>query len=161
MSLVLHDHRPTILLVEDSPDEEMLIMRAIRRSTLPCQVLIAHNTDEAIDFLFARGPFEKRESRNPDVVVTDLKISSIGGAELITEIRGNPKTRLIPIVVLTSSASSAQIDDLYRRGANSFLEKPMDFDEFSNTIARIASYWGTLNTGPIIRNRTGSFPYPL
>jgi two-component system response regulator len=161
MSVVLKDRRPTILLVEDSPDEEMLVMRAVRRSSIACQMLVAHTTDEALDFLFGTGPFQGRESRNPDVIVTDLKVGSLGGAGLISAVRENAETRLIPIVVLTGSASEEQIDDAYRRGANSFIEKPMDFDEFATTITNLAGYWGLLNATASHARSLPSFPYSL
>lgn len=133
-------------MVEDSPDEEMLVMRGVRRSGLPCQILVAHSTDEGLDYLLARGAFSGRRSSNPDVIVTDLRIGSIGGAEFVSEVRANEETRLIPIVVLTGSATTSQVDDLYLRGANSFLEKPSDIDGFSETIRKIVCYWGMLNT---------------
>jgi two-component system, response regulator len=160
MTNVPHERKPTILLVEDSPDEEMLVMRSVKQSDTPCQMLVAHTTDEALDYLFRRGSFAGRESTSPDVVITDLKIRSIGGAELTSEIRRHPETHLLPIVVLTSAASEEQVRDLYERGANSFLEKPIDFDEFSAFVMRIARYWGALNTA-VSGSRFASFPYPL
>jgi two-component system response regulator len=161
MSIVRGERRPTILLIEDNQDEEAMTMRAIRRSTVACQVLVAHSTDEALDYLFGRSAFAGRESRNPDVIVTDFKIGPMGGAELISEIRGDPRTRLIPVVVLTGSASSDQIDDLYRRGANSLLEKPVEFDEFTTAVTRLARYWGLLNTSVPANPAVANYPYPL
>jgi two-component system response regulator len=158
---VRHDRRPTILLVEDSSDEEMLVMRAIRQSSLPCQILVAHTTEEALAFLCAKDAFQGRESENPDVIVTDLKVSAMGGADLVSAIRTEPTTRLIPIVVFSGSANTVEIDDLYRRGANSFLEKPMDIDEFATTITRIARYWGLLNATASPAKPAAGFPYPL
>jgi two-component system, response regulator len=160
MSFVSHDRKPTILLVEDNADEEMLVMRAVRKSRTPCHMLVAHTTDEALDYLLRRGNFAGREPTSPDVVITDLKISSIGGAELTSEIRRHPETHLLPIVVLTSAASEEQVSDLYARGANSFLEKPMDFEDFSAFVMRLAQYWCALNTA-VSGTRLGSFPYPL
>jgi two-component system response regulator len=158
---VVTDRRPTILLVEDSPDEEMLVMRSVRRSSIPCQLLVAHTTEEALDFLFCRGAFSGRESKNPDVIVTDLRIGSLGGAELISAVRVHAETRLIPIVVLSGSASDEQIKDAYLRGANSFIEKPMDFDEFATAISNLAGYWGFLNATASHGRIRPSFPYSL
>ena len=161
MSFVLNDRRPTILLIEDSPDEEMLVMRAVRRSAMPCQMLVAHTTEEALDFLFGQGAFTGRESKNPDVIITDLKVGALGGAELVSAVRANEATRLIPIVVLSGSASASQIEDVYLRGANSFIEKPMDFDEFATTITDLAHYWGVLNSTASQAKSLPSFPYSL
>jgi two-component system, response regulator len=160
MSLV-HERKPTILLVEDSRDEELLVIRAVRQTSLVCQVVVVHTTDEALDFLFRQGVFSGRDLTNPDVVVSDLKVHSIGGEGLVSEIRAHSETRLIPIVVLTSAASEKQIRDLYLRGANSFLEKPTDFEEFSALIRQLASYWGGLNRTATYPDRPTSFPYPL
>ena len=136
-------------------------MRAIRQSSLPCQVLVAHTTEEALAFLCSKGAFHGRESENPDVVVTDLKVSTMGGADLISAIRTEPATRLIPIVVFSGSANTSEIDELYRRGANSFLEKPVDVDEFATTITRLARYWGLLNATASPARPASSFSYPL
>lgn len=160
-AFVGRDRKPTVLLVEDSVDEEILVTRALRQSSFLCELLVAHSTDEALDFLLSRGQFEERDPHNPDVIITDLRIGSIGGAALISAIRANPHTRLVPIVVLTGDASDAQVDDVYRRGANSLLIKPMDFNDFTTAVARLVRYWGTLNSVASMRKSPSSFSYPL
>lgn len=142
------ERRATILLVEDNLDEEALIMRAVRRSGMPCQILVAHTASEAIDYLHRTGDYEGQSPARPDVVVTDFRVPPEGGASLVTAMRSHPETALIPIVVFSGSASGDEILELYRLGANSFLEKPLEFDDFCSTITRLASYWGGLNLTP-------------
>lgn len=157
----VHEQKSTILLVEDSLDEELLFLRAVRQAALSCEIVVTHSTEEALDYLFMRNAFAGREPGNPDVVFTDLRIGALGGAAFISEVRSRESTRLIPVVVLTGSSNPAQIEDLYRRGANSFLEKPTDFQEYATAITRLARYWGFLNKSPAHQKRHGSFPYPL
>ena len=143
MVLVHDGRRPTILLVEDDPDEEIMMMRSLRHSSIPCETLVAHTTDEALQILFGDA-----EAELPSVIVTDLKVAPDGGAELLKAIRANSRTRLIPVVVLTGSASTGQIEELYRMGANSFLEKPLAPEEFADTVTALVRYWGLLNRAP-------------
>ncbi len=134
-------------------------MRALRSSSAGCQVLVAHSTTEALDYLFHRSAFEGSESPLPDVIVTDLKIATCGGAALVSQIRASESTRLIPIVVLSGGASAGEINDLYQRGANSFLEKPTDHSDFSDYVVALAGYWGSLNLLPRSSAKSPSFPY--
>lgn len=157
----VHEQRSTILLVEDSLDEELLFLRAVQQAALPCGIAVAHSTEEALDYLFTRNAFAGREPGNPDVIFTDLRIGALGGAAFISELRSHESTRLIPIVVLTGSANPVQIEDLYKRGANSFLEKPIDFQEYADAITALARYWALLNKSPTHQKHRGSYPYPL
>ncbi len=158
--LVMRERAASVLLVEDSPDEEHLVMRAIRGASIPCQILVAHTTDEALEFLSASGPFA-RGSRSPDFIITDLKVGPSGGAAFITAVRSRPEMRSTPIVVFSGSASESQIEDVYRRGASSFLEKPMEFDQFASLVTGIVRYWGFLNTSGATHVKAASFPYSL
>ncbi len=142
------ERKANILLVEDNPDEEAMIMRAVRKSGFPCQILVAHTTSEALDYLHRSEVTPGGSTVKPDVIVTDFRIHPEGGAALVSAVRNDPRTSLIPIVVFSGSASEKDIVDLYLRGANSFLEKPLDFDSFCGTIERMASYWGGLNLTP-------------
>ncbi len=156
------DRRPTILLVEDNPDEESMVMRAIRRSPITCQLLVAHSTDEALGILHGQGEFASLHPVHPDVIVTDLRVAPLGGADLISAVRNDDRTRLIPIVVLSGAATNREIEELYRRGANSFLDKPLDFEDFATTITRTARYWATLNTtAAAARQSSARAFYPL
>jgi CheY-like chemotaxis protein len=161
MDGVRADRRPTILLVEDNTDEELLVMRSLRSAPLQCQALCAHSTDEALAFLRCTGSFEGRDTGNPDVIITDLRVGSIGGAELVSAIRKEPQTQLIPIVVLSGAATPTQVEDLYARGANSFIEKPLDSDEFATSIRRLVRYWGQLNSTPTRASARSGRPYTL
>src|ERR1044072_3513472 len=142
---MLSDRRSTVLLVEDNLDEELLIMRSIRRSGVDCQILSAHSTTEALTFLECPSSPKGRDGDLPNVILTDLRVGPLGGAEMVSLIRNDPVTRAIPIVVMSSAASESQIKDLYVRGANSFIEKPLDSDDFAEAIQAIVRYWGHLN----------------
>lgn len=142
------DRRAVILLVEDNLDEEALILRALKRSASNCDIVVTHSTEEALDYLLQRGDYAGKGLKLPSVVLTDYRIPPEGGSALVSEMRANPQTALIPIVVFSGSASASEIHDLYFRGANSFLEKPLDFDDFCQTIDRLATYWGGLNLTP-------------
>jgi two-component system response regulator len=161
ISIVSFEQAPTILLVEDSPDEEMLTLRALRQNRFSGQVLVAHTTEQAFYYLFSPGPAARSVPPPPDVIVTDLKIASIGGASLVSAIRGHSLTHLIPIVVFSGSASATDLNDLYNRGVNSFLEKPINFEDFASTIATIATYWGILNTNVTNQAHVSGFRYTL
>lgn len=136
-------------------------MRSLRNSSLDCQVLVAHSSLEALEYLHCTGSFAGRDTGNPDVILTDLRIGPMNGADLVTAIREEPKTRMIPIVVLSGAASEKQIEDVYQRGANSFVEKPLDSEEFIRSIQVMARYWGQLNSTPARRASLHSRPYTL
>lgn len=137
------------------------MMRSIRRSGFDCQVISAHSTSEAMAALEISEAFPAKDLVLPDVIFTDLRVGPHGGAELVTFIRNNPITKPIPIVVMSSAASEGQIHDLYLRGANSFIEKPLDSEEFGRTMQALVHYWGHLNSVERYSQGAGGRPYPL
>lgn len=133
----------TILLVEDNADDEQLTLRAMRQSEVPNIIRVARDGAEAIDHLF--GP--NAGKRLPDLVLLDLKLPKISGLEVLERIRKEPSTRTLPVVVLTSSDEERDIVESYYIGANSYIRKPVDFDEFIDAVKQLGLYWLTMNRG--------------
>jgi two-component system response regulator len=135
-----------ILLVEDNPDDEALTLRAISKNKIPNPVVVARDGVEAIEYLFASGDSQARDgSMLPAVVLLDLKLPRIDGLEVLRRIRANEHTALLPVVVLTTSRESRDIQEAYRLGANSYIRKPVDFEHFIQAVGQIAVYWLSLN----------------
>lgn len=135
-----------ILLIEDNIDDERLTLRALRRNNIMNEVVVACDGQEAIDYLFGTGSFAGRDlSVMPAVVVLDLKLPRLSGLEVLKRIRTEPRTRRLPVVVLTSSEDQAQVEESYALGANSFIQKPTDPTEFSEMVLQVAMYWLLLN----------------
>jgi len=130
----------TILLVEDNADDEQLTLRAMRQSDVPNIIRVARDGAEALDFLF--GPTAQRL---PDLVLLDLKLPKVSGLEVLERIRREEKTRTLPIVVLTSSDEEKDIVESYNLGANSYIRKPVDFDEFIDAVRQLGLYWLSMN----------------
>ena len=130
----------TILLVEDSADDEQLTLRAMRQSEVPNIIRVARDGAEAIEFLFGENT-----GRLPDLVLLDLKLPKVNGLEVLQRIRTEPKTRNLPIVVLTSSDEERDIIESYNLGANSYIRKPVDFDEFIDAVKQLGLYWLSMN----------------
>lgn len=138
-----------ILLVEDNPDDEALTLRALKKSKIANEVVVTRDGAEAIDYLFAKGVFKDRdESALPAVVLLDLKLPRIDGLEVLKAIRGDQRTRLLPVVVLTSSNQEQDLLNSYSFGCNSYIRKPVDFDNFVEAIAHLGLYWLVLNQSP-------------
>jgi two-component system response regulator len=131
----------TILLVEDNPDDAALTEMALRAG-LPAQLEIAHDAEEAVDYLFGNA------HDAPRLVLLDLGLPDTGGLEVLRRIREDERTRLIPVVILTSSVAPDDVAASYRMGANSYVRKPVDFDQFSECIGQIGSYWLGANEPP-------------
>ena len=138
----------TILLVEDSPDDIALAQAAFRRSRLQHQIVIAEDGHEALAYLHRLGPHADRAPGVPDLVLLDLALPGIDGFEVLRQIRGDQRTRLMPVVMLTSSVEKRDIATSYRLGANSYIQKPLDFGEFELVIEQLAQYWLGLNQTP-------------
>jgi CheY-like chemotaxis protein len=138
-----------ILLVEDNPDDIDLTLRAFRKSHIANEIVVAHDGVEALDYLFATGPYAHRDPNTlPQVVLLDLKLPRIDGLHVLEEIRSNPKTRLLPVVILTSSTEQRDLANGYRLGANSYIRKPVDFQEFVEAVRQLGLYWLLLNQRP-------------
>jgi CheY-like chemotaxis protein len=139
-----------ILLVEDNSADAELTLRALKKNNIANKVVLVGDGVEALDFVFARGSYSTRDMNSyPKVILLDLKLPKIGGLEVLAEIKGNPKTRMIPIVVLTSSKEEKDIIESYKLGVNSYIVKPVDFDKFLVSIKDIGMYWLLINQPPI------------
>ncbi|HEX6928335.1 MAG TPA: response regulator [Gammaproteobacteria bacterium] len=138
-----------ILLVEDNPDDEALALRAFRNSGVKNDVIVVRDGAEALEFLFATGIYANRApAGNPAVVLLDLKLPKMNGLEVLKEIRSNRKTRRLPVVVLTSSKEDRDLIESYDLGANSYVRKPVDFNEFAEAVSKLGVYWLLLNEIP-------------
>lgn len=135
-----------ILLVEDNPDDQVLLMRAMKKNHLANEIVVANDGVEALDYLFGTGTFEGRDtSAQPELVLLDLKLPKMDGHEVLRAMRADPRTKYIPVVVLTSSVEEADMIRSYDLGANSFVQKPIDFEEFVEAAAKLGLYWLVLN----------------
>jgi two-component system response regulator len=130
----------TILLVEDNADDEQLTLRAMRQSDIPNIIRVARDGAEAIDKLFGDG-----SGRLPDLVLLDLKLPKINGLEVLQRIRQDDKTKTLPVVILTSSDEERDIVESYNLGANSYIRKPVDFDQFIDAVRQLGLYWLSMN----------------
>ena len=138
-----------ILLVEDNPDDEALTLRAFRKNNIGNQIVVAHDGEEALDFLFRRGSFSTRDpDKTPAIILLDLKLPKISGLEVLRQIRADYRTRLLPVIILTSSKEEQDLIEGYSQGANSYVRKPVDFNQFSEAIKQLGLYWLVLNEPP-------------
>lgn len=128
----------TILLVEDNPDDEQLTLRALRRGNLANAIRVARNGEEALAMVFNTEPL-------PCVVLLDLKLPKIDGLEVLRRIRADERTRLLPVVILTSSSEDRDIIESYNLGANSYVRKPVEFDQFTEAVRQLGLYWALIN----------------
>jgi two-component system response regulator len=131
----------TILLVEDNADDERLTLRAIRHSEVPSIVQVARDGEQAMKYLF--GP----SARVPDLILMDLKLPKLDGLDLLRKVRSGPKTRFVPVVILTSSDEAIDIWESYGLRANSYVSKPVDFNEFIDAVRQLGMYWLSMNVG--------------
>lgn len=138
----------TILLVEDNPQDEMLILRALRKINLVNEVEVTRDGQQALDYLFREGEFAGRTPTMPTVVLLDIGLPRLSGLEVLERVRADPRTRLLPVVILTSSDEERDRLKSYENGANSFVRKPLDFTEFAETVARLGIYWLATNESP-------------
>ena len=141
-----------ILLVEDNPDDEALTLRAVKKH-MPHGIVVARDGAEALDFLFGAGRFEGRDlSNSPLLVLLDLKLPKVNGLEVLRRIRGDARTRVIPVVVFTSSTEEQDILDCYNLGANSYIRKPVDYNQFCADMKQVMTYWLSVNQLPPQKN---------
>ena len=135
-----------ILVVEDNPDDELLMMRSFKKNNIANEIVIARDGVEAIDYLFGRGMHEGRDPRQlPALILLDLKLPRVSGFEVLKEIRTNKITSLVPVVILTSSAEDKDIIEGYGLGANSYVRKPVDFEDFVEATGKLSVYWLLIN----------------
>jgi len=146
--------RRFVLLVEDSADDVELTLRALSKSDILVEVVVVHDGVEALDFIFGTGPYAGRNLNvMPTVVFLDLKLPRVNGFEVLQRIRADERTKLLPVVILTSSNEEKDLIRSYELGANSYVCKPVDFTEFSNAIRQLGSYWLFLNESPMRENK--------
>jgi two-component system, response regulator len=141
--------RPTILLVEDNPNDEAMAKRAMSRKGIDNEVVVTRDGAEALDYLFARGVYSDRDATDlPTVMFLDLNLPKVGGLDVLKLVRADPRTRLVPVVVLTSSSEERDVAAAYALGANSYVVKAVDFGEFSESVGQLGAYWLRVNLSP-------------
>jgi CheY-like chemotaxis protein len=137
---------PKVLLVEDNPDDEELTIRGLKRAQLRNPIDVAHDGQEALDYLL--GTKDQAAKPVPAVIVLDLKLPRIGGLEVLQRIRGEERTRRLPVVILTSSSEDQDLASGYDLGANSYVRKPIQFGQFASAVAQLGVYWVMINESP-------------
>jgi two-component system response regulator len=145
------ENNTEILLVEDSRDDADLALHALRRENLANNISIVPDGEEALDFLFCRGSYADRSFEHPPrLILLDLKLPKVDGMEVLRQIKGDERTRTIPVVMLTSSREERDLVDSYNLGANSYIQKPVDFEQFREVVKAVGLYWLVINQRPMI-----------
>ena len=138
-----------ILLVEDNPDDEELTLRALKKNNLTNKVDVVRDGTEAPEFLFCKGPYAQRDpDALPEVILLDLKLPKLDGLEVLRRIRADDRTRLLPVVILTSSKEEQDLIEGDKQSANSYIRKPVDWNQFMEAVRQLGLYWLVLNEGP-------------
>jgi CheY-like chemotaxis protein len=139
-----------ILLVEDNPTDAELATRALKKANLANKLVWVKDGAEALDFLFATGPYSQRTIPDgPKVILLDLRLPKVDGLEVLRRVKGDERTRAIPVVVLTSSKEDRDVAESYKLGVNSYISKPVEFDAFAKTVADLGMYWLLVNHPPV------------
>ncbi len=143
------DNQMRILLVEDNPADAELSLHALRKEKVGNQIDLATDGEEALDFVFCRGRFADRNMNDqPRLILLDLKLPKVDGLQVLREIKNHPQTRAIPVVILTSSKEERDMVESYRLGVNSYIQKPVDFGQFRETVKQLGLYWLVVNQPP-------------
>jgi two-component system response regulator len=138
-----------ILLVEDNPNDEALILRAFKKYNRSAQITVVRDGAEAVDFVFCQGAHKDRDPQDlPQLILMDMKLPKLSGLEVLRRVRANEHTQLLPIIMLTSSREEQDLIESYRSGANSYVRKPINYDEFLEAIRQLNLYWLILNEPP-------------
>jgi len=138
-----------ILLVEDNPDDEALTLRALRKNNIGNTVCVVRDGAEALEFLFCTGAYSSRSPRElPQMILLVLKLPRVDGLEVLRHIRADERTRILPVVILTSSTEEQDLMEGYKGGTNSYVSKPVDFNQFADAIRQLGLYWLVLNEAP-------------
>lgn len=141
----------TILLVEDNADDELLALRALKKTSVPNRVVVVRDGEEALEYIFGRGRYQGRDmSEQPKVVFLDLKLPKLNGIDVLRSIRQDRRTKRLPVVLLTSSDEPQDLVDGYDSGANSYINKPVDFNEFVEQVKLLGQYWLGINRVPAL-----------
>jgi len=144
-----------ILLVEDNPDDVSLTLRALKKNNILNEVVVVNDGVQALDYLFGTGAYADSDVNvTPQLILLDLKLPRMEGLEVLRRLRGDERTRLLPVVVLTSSDEEQDIVGSYALGANSYIRKPVDFAQFTKAVQQLGLYWLVLNQGPPIARRS-------
>ncbi len=146
---MLKDNIVEILLIEDNPHEAELVIRSLKKNNLANRLLHIDDGADALDFIFAQGKFSQRQDLNPRLILLDLKLPKVDGLEILKQIKSNPVTKTIPVIILTSSREEQDIVKGYSLGVNSYIVKPVNFDSFTKAVAELGLYWMVLNVNPI------------
>jgi two-component system response regulator len=142
-----------ILLVEDNQDDMDLALHALKREKLANNIYVARDGEEALDFIFCRGTFAHRSfERPPKLVLLDLKLPKVDGMEVLKQIKSDLRTKTIPVVIMTSSKEERDLVAGYNLGANSYIQKPVDFDQFRETVKSVGLYWLVINQPPVVED---------
>jgi two-component system response regulator len=138
-----------ILVVEDNPDDEEMTLRSLKRAKIANEIAVARDGNEALEFIFGEGAHEGRDiERMPALIVLDLKLPKLNGYDVLKRLRGDERTRRIPVVVLTSSSEDEDMLKSYDSGANSYVRKPVEFNSFADAVTQLGLYWMLLNQQP-------------
>ena len=138
-----------ILLVEDNPDDEALTLRALKKNNIMNEVVVARDGVEALDYLFGKGVYAERDmSLMPNLILLDLKLPKMDGLEVLRHLRADDRTKILPVVILTSSKEEQDLINGYSLGANSYVRKPVDFSQFIEAVRQLGLYWFVLNESP-------------
>ena len=140
--------RVDILLVEDNPTDAELTMRALRKGNLANHITWVKDGAEALEFVFRNGAYADRPKQNPRLILLDLKLPKVDGIEVLTRLKADDRTRAIPVVMVTSSQEGRDITESYKLGVNSYVVKPVEFEQFSDTVAKAGFYWMLVNKTP-------------
>ncbi|TLY16514.1 MAG: response regulator [Nitrospirae bacterium] len=142
-------NRNPILLVEDNPDDQTLILRALKKNNILNEVVLVRDGVEALDYLFSTGAHQGRDpDLMPQVVLLDIKLPKLDGLEVLKRIRADERTKRLPVVILTSSREQQDLTASYDSGVNSYIQKPVDFNQFSDAVRKLGLYWILLNIPP-------------
>lgn len=138
-----------ILIVEDNPSDAEMALRAFKKNNLTNKILVVEDGEEALDYLFSKGQYAtKNKDSRPKIILLDLKLPKINGLEVLKEIKSHPETKIIPVIVLTSSKEESDIIESYQLGVNSYIVKPVDFEKFVEAVRDLGFYWLLLNQLP-------------
>lgn len=137
-----------ILIVEDNPDDAEMAIRAFKKNNLTNRIIVLEDGEEALNFIFRKGPYANKPLVSPKIILLDLKLPKIDGLEVLKQVKQDPKTRMIPVIMLTSSKEESDIIESYKLGVNSYIVKPVEFDKFVSAVRDLGLYWLLLNQTP-------------
>jgi two-component system response regulator len=141
--------RRAVLIVEDDPDDEELALRALNKINIANEIVVVRDGAEALEYLFGTGAYSGRDAEElPEVILLDLKLPKVDGLEVLKRLRADQRTETVPVVILTSSDEQRDVVDSYKLGANSYVRKPVEFDEFMQAVEELGLYWLLLNQVP-------------